>query len=251
MSVETLQMSLVHSAMPTSKTCNWWLTDLKYRKRFTMETFLFCSSHRFIWKIFDACWRWYCTSTSDNFEPRDVNMLPNHFFPASRGNTLRITPAVVVNVRQHPENHSSCGRKRLGMLRFICNDQCFVRVQSKPTRSKSLTSASKRSPASTRDRPKTKMSSAKRTSSKMGPPSIKLKPTFPTSALRSRIGHCNTEQNKRGFSARPCRVAPPMSPTTSPHCLKYTHCKIHTRVRVRVRACWPEASPFRAQAKAI
>ena len=109
--------------------------------------------------------------------------------------------------------------------------------KSKPTRSKCLTSASKRFPASTRDRPKTKMSSAKRKSSKLGPPSIKLKPTCPTSALHSRIAHCKTEQNKRGLSTHPCRTPPvilnlllcPMSPTTSPHCPKYTHCKVHTR----------------------
>ena len=198
-------------------------TDSKYRKRFTMETFLSCSIHRFIWKTFDACWRWYCTSTSCNFEPRDVNMLPNHFCPASCGKTLRITSAVVANVWG-------------GCASFVMTTVLSV-FRSKPTRSKCLTSAPKRFPASTRDRPKTKMSSAKRKSSKLGPPSIKLKPTFPTSALHSRIAHCNTEQNKRGLSTHPCRTPPvilnllfcPMSPTTSPHCPKYTHCKIHTR----------------------
>lgn len=29
--------------------------DLKYGKRFTMEAFLSCSIHRFIWNTFDAC----------------------------------------------------------------------------------------------------------------------------------------------------------------------------------------------------
>ena len=161
-------------------------TDSKYRKRFIMETLLSCSIHRLIWKTFDACWRWYCTKTSSNFEPRDVNMLPNHFCPASRGKTLRITPAVAANVWG-------------GCASFVMTPVLSV-FKSKPTRSKCLTGASKRFTASTRDRPKTKMSSAKRKSSKLGPPSIKLKPTFPTSALHSRIAHCKTEQNKRGLS---------------------------------------------------
>ena len=73
-------------------------TDSKCRKRFVIETFLSCNIHRFIWKIFDACWRWYCKSTSCNFDPHDVNMPPNHFSPPSRGKTLRFTPAVVVMV---------------------------------------------------------------------------------------------------------------------------------------------------------
>ena len=99
-------------------------TDSKYRKRFTMETFLSCSIHRFIWKTFDACWRWYCTSTSCNFEPRDVNMLPNHFCPASRGKNLRIKPAVVANVWG-------------GCASFVMTTALSV-FRSKPTRSKCL-----------------------------------------------------------------------------------------------------------------
>ena len=108
----------------------------------------------------------------------------------------------------------------------------------KRTRSKCLTSAAKGRPASTRDRPKTNMFFAKRKSGKLGPPSIKLKPTFPTSALHSRISHCNTEQNKRGLSTHPCRMPPVVLnlvpcpchlPLNSPHCPKYRHCKIHAR----------------------
>ena len=185
-----------------------------------METFLSYNIHRFIWKIFDACWRWYCKSTSCNFDPHDANMLPNHFSPPSRGKTLRFTPAVVVMVWG-------------GWTSFVMTI-IFSGLRSKPTRPNCLTNASKRLPASTRDCAKIRMSSAKRKSSKLGPPSIKLKPIFPTSALHSRIAHCNTAQNKRGLSTHPCRTPPvilnfllcPFLPTTSPHCPKYTHCKI-------------------------
>ena len=71
---------------------------------------------------------------------------------------------------------------RLGLIR---DDHCFSGFHSKAMGSNCLTNAPKRLPASTRDCAKIKMSSAKRQSSKLGPPSIKLKPIFPTSALHS------------------------------------------------------------------
>ena len=120
-------------------------TDTKYRNRFVMETFLSCNIHRFIWKIFDACWRWYCKSTSCNFDPYDVNMIPNHFSPPSRGKTLRFTPAVVAMV---------WGGGAAFVMTIV-----FSGFRSKPTRSNCLTNASKRLPASTRDCAKIRMSS--------------------------------------------------------------------------------------------
>ena len=110
--------------------------------------------------------------------------------------------------------------------------------KSNPARSNCLTSAPKKLPCSTHHRAKIKLSSARRKSSKLGPPSMEMKSGFPTSALHSRIAHCKTEQNKRGLSTHPCRTPPvilnffllsSILPTTSPRHLKYIPFKIRTR----------------------
>ena len=132
-----------------------------------------------------------CKSTFSNFDPRDVNMLPNHFCPPSRGKTSRITVVMVWE----------------GWASFVMTI-VFSGLRNKATRSNCLTHAAQRLPASTCDCVKNLDVPTKRASNKLGPPSIKLKPIFPTSALRSRIADCNTAQNKRGLSTHPCRTPP-------------------------------------------
>ena len=100
---------------------------------------------------YDACWRQCCKSTFCNFDPRDVNMLLNHFCPPSRGKTTRITPAVAVMVWQ-------------GWASFVMTI-VFSGLESKATRSNCLTHGAQRLPASTRNCAKIRMSSTKRNSS--------------------------------------------------------------------------------------
>ncbi len=175
-----------------------------------MEKFLSCSI------------RWYCNIASPDLVISTHVMLTCYptIFAYHHGAKL-------------PENHTMVWG---GWVSFAMT-VIFSGFKSKPTRSNCLTNAPKRLPASIRECAKIKMPSAKRKSSNLGSPSIKLKPIFPTSALHSRIAHCNTTQNKRGLNTQPCRTPPAilnfllclMSPTTSPRCPKSTHCKIHTR----------------------
>lgn len=61
-------------------------------------------------------------------------------------------------------------------------------------------------------------------------------PICPTSVLHSRMAHCNTKQNKHGFSMRDCRMFPvilnvllcPLSFMISPKFWKCTRCKMYT-----------------------
>ena len=60
-------------------------------------------------------------------------------------------------------------------------------------------------------------------------------PICPTSVLHSRMAHCNTKQNKHGFSMRDCRMFPvilnvllcPLSFMISPKFWKCTRCKMY------------------------
>ena len=73
-------------------------------------------------------------------------------------------------------------------------------------------------------------------SSKLGRPSIKWKPMFPPRP--SIFARFCTTKHKTNVDIARALAAPllwlkfllrPMSPTTSPACPRYTHCKIHTR----------------------
>ena len=115
MSVETLQMSIVHSAMSTSEACHWWHYRFKGSKRFTMETFLSCSIHS--------------VSYGKHSMPAEDDIAPRHLVISSHVMSHATQPFLPSITWQNLENHASCGCKRLGRLRLICNDHCFVCVQ--------------------------------------------------------------------------------------------------------------------------
>ncbi len=179
-----------------------------------METFRSCSIHRFIWKTFRCLLKMilpiqiFC-----NFDLLNVNMLANLFCPASRGKTLTITMV--------------CGGSASFVMTIL-----FSRLKSKPTPPNCLTNAAERLQVSTADCAKMKMS-AKRKSSNVGPPSIKLKPIFPTSALLFALPIATPHKTNVDLARAPPVILQflhgPKSPTNSPYCPKYTHCNIHTR----------------------
>ena len=189
-------------------------TDSKWRRHFQWKHFGLAVSTGSYGRLFDACWRWYCQSRSCNFDLLTVNMLANLFCPASRGKILTITMVWG------------------GSVSFVMTI-LFFPVEEQTNPSNCWTNASERLQASTADCAKMKMSSAKRKSSNVGPPSIKLKPIFPTSALLFALLIATPHKTNVDLARTPPVILQflhcPMSPTNSPYCPKYTHCNIHTR----------------------
>ena len=141
-----------------------------------------------------------------------VNMQPNHFWPTLRCKIVSLSPL-------------SVARYGGGCASFV-NTTVFSAFNSEPTCSKCIINESINWPNPWRERAKIKMSSAKRKSSKFGPPSIRSMPACPTACFHFRMANSKTAQNNRGLRTQPCRTPPvignlslrPKSPTISPCC---------------------------------
>ena len=150
-------------------------------------------------------------------------MHPSHFCPWFRSKTFKIRPSLVTSV--------------LGGCASFVNMTVLSIFSRKPAFPTAFTNLSKIFATSGPEFANSRMSSAKRRSTKLPRLSPRSKPACPISVLHCCNAHCRTALNSRGLKTQPCRTPPvmenlrlfPHSPMTSPICSAYAFSNNQTK----------------------